>query len=54
MTRKRWTVKNVAVTKAQYDAISFAIRLLADDDSPQMNRDSETLMRLRDKLKPRG
>lgn len=35
---KRWAVKNVVVTDAQYDALSFALRLLSDDDSPIMNR----------------
>lgn len=54
MTRaRRWTVKNVVVTDAQFGALSFAIRLLADDDSPMMNRDAATLIRLRDKLSPK-
>ncbi len=51
--KRRWKVENVIVTDAQYGALSFAIRLLADDDSPMMNRDAATLERLRDKLSPR-
>ena len=52
--KRRWTVENVVITEAQYCALSFAIRVLSDDDSPMMNRDAMTLVRLRDKLKPRG
>ena len=50
---KRWTEKNDVITEAQYGALSFAIRLLSDDDSPMMNRDAETLRRLHDKLSPK-
>ena len=52
-SKRRWTVNNVVVTEAQYGALNFVIRILSDDDSPQWNRDSATLIRLRDKLRPK-